>query len=83
MNLTRIAVAGAGYIGQAHMGVAQSSATVKLSAVVDPSRQLLLDVNFTNNSRTVEPRARDAGAKWTLKWLVWLQDALMTWGLFA
>ena len=37
MNLTRIAVAGAGYIGQAHMGVAQSSATVKLSAVVDPS----------------------------------------------
>ncbi len=37
MNPTRIAVAGAGYIGQAHMGVAQTSATVKLSAVVDPS----------------------------------------------
>lgn len=34
---TRIAVAGAGYIGQAHMGVAQSSSTVTLSAVVDPS----------------------------------------------
>ncbi len=34
---TKIAVAGAGYIGQAHMGVAQSSSTVALSAIVDPS----------------------------------------------
>jgi predicted dehydrogenase len=34
---TRIAVAGAGYIGQAHIGVARSSPTVTLSAVVDPS----------------------------------------------
>ncbi len=37
MTPTRIAVAGAGYIGQAHMGVAQHSHTVTLSAVVDPS----------------------------------------------
>jgi predicted dehydrogenase len=37
MSKTRIAVAGAGYIGQAHMGVAQTSSTVALSAVVDPS----------------------------------------------
>ena len=37
MGKTRIAVAGAGYIGQAHMGVALSSQTVQLSAVVDPS----------------------------------------------
>ena len=34
---TRIAVAGAGYIGLAHMGAARSSATVELCAVVDPS----------------------------------------------
>ena len=34
---TRIAVAGAGYIGQAHMDVAQKSPTCTLSAVVDPS----------------------------------------------
>ncbi|MEY4748239.1 MAG: hypothetical protein RIQ60_453 [Pseudomonadota bacterium] len=34
---TRIAVAGAGYIGQAHMAAAQASATVQLSAIVDPS----------------------------------------------
>ena len=37
MSKSRIAVAGAGYIGLAHMGVAQSSATVELCAVVDPS----------------------------------------------
>ena len=34
---TRIAVAGAGYIGQAHIGAARQSASVRLSAVVDPS----------------------------------------------
>jgi predicted dehydrogenase len=37
LNKTRIAVAGAGYIGQAHMGVAQNSSRCTLSAVVDPS----------------------------------------------
>jgi predicted dehydrogenase len=37
MNKTRIAVAGAGYIGLAHMDVAQQSATCTLSAIVDPA----------------------------------------------
>ena len=37
MSKTRIAVAGAGYIGQAHMDAAQASSTVALSAIVDPS----------------------------------------------
>jgi len=37
MSKTRIAVAGAGLIGQAHIAVAQRSPTVTLSAVVDPS----------------------------------------------
>jgi predicted dehydrogenase len=37
VSRTRIAVAGAGTIGLAHMGVAQRSATVQLSAVVDLS----------------------------------------------
>ncbi len=37
MNRTRIAVAGAGYIGQAHMGVAQQSSTCTLSCIVDPA----------------------------------------------
>jgi predicted dehydrogenase len=37
MTKTRIAVAGAGYIGQAHIGVAQRSSSCTLSAIVDPS----------------------------------------------
>jgi predicted dehydrogenase len=37
MTQTRIAVAGAGTIGLAHMGVARASPTCMLSAVVDPS----------------------------------------------
>jgi predicted dehydrogenase len=37
MTKTRIAIAGAGYIGQAHLGVMQNSATCTLSAIVDPS----------------------------------------------
>ncbi len=37
MTKTRIAVAGAGSIGQAHIGVAQASLTCLLSAIVDPS----------------------------------------------
>jgi predicted dehydrogenase len=37
VNTTRIAVAGAGYIGQAHIDVIQRSNTVTLCAVVDPS----------------------------------------------
>ena len=39
MSKTRIAVAGAGLIGRAHIGVAQRSATCALSAIVDPAPQ--------------------------------------------
>ena len=37
MPKTRIAVAGAGYIGQAHVGVVRSSPSCSLSAIVDPA----------------------------------------------
>lgn len=53
------------------------------NAIVDPDRVLLLDVNFTNNSRALHSKADAAAWKWSLKWMVWLQDALLTWGLFA
>jgi hypothetical protein len=48
------------------------------SVEVDPNRILLLDVNFTNNSRTLQPRAAEASLKWSLKWMTWLQDVLIT-----
>jgi hypothetical protein len=48
------------------------------SVEVDPNRVLMLDVNYTNNSRTLQPRSGDASLKWSLKWMAWLQDLLMT-----
>src|SRR5262249_37674522 len=38
-----------------------------VSAEVDPNHVLLLDVNWTNNSRTLAPRGGEAATKWSLK----------------
>ena len=54
-----------------------------LSVEVDPERVLLLDVNYTNNSGTLEPRAGEASLKWSLKWMVWLQDLMLTYAFFV
>jgi hypothetical protein len=54
-----------------------------LSAQVDPNRVLLLDVNTTNNSRTLEPKAGAAATKWSMKWMVWMQDVLLSYAFFA
>ena len=51
-------------------------------ALVDPDRVLLLDTNVTNNGQTLTPMARRAATKWTLTWMVWLQDVLLTYGFF-
>ena len=50
-----------------------------LSAQVDPERVLLLDLNATNNSKTLEPKGGQAATKWSLTWMVWLQDCLLSW----
>jgi hypothetical protein len=52
-------------------------------AVVDPERVLLLDLNYTNNSRTMHPRAGEAATKWMLTWVAWAQDLMMTYGFFG
>jgi Peptidase family M1 domain len=57
--------------------------TRAVSAVVDPDRVLLLDVNYTNNSFTLKPEADAAATKWSLAWLVWLQDLLVTSAFFG
>ena len=54
-----------------------------VSTHVDPGRVLLLDVNYTNNSAAIEPRGADASLKWSLKWLVWLQDLMLTYAFFV
>jgi hypothetical protein len=51
-------------------------------AQVDPDRVLLLDLNYTNNSASLEPKARRAARKWSLAWMIWLQDHLLTYGFF-
>jgi hypothetical protein len=53
------------------------------SVEVDPDHLLLLDANRTNNSATLHPRAPEAARKWSLAWLVWLQDHLLTCGFFV
>ena len=54
-----------------------------VSLEVDPERVLLLDLNYTNNSLTLAPSAGAAADRWTLHWMVWLQDLLMTWAFFV
>ncbi len=53
-----------------------------VSAEVDPERVLLLDVNATNNSSTLRPRGAKAARNWSLVWLIWLQDHLLTQGFY-
>jgi hypothetical protein len=53
------------------------------SAQVDPDRVLVLDTRQTNNSQTLTPRAREAATRWSLQWLVALQDLLMTYAFFV
>ena len=52
-------------------------------AEVDPEHILLLDVRYTNNSMTLSPRSARAARKWSLAWLIWLQDHLLTYGFFV
>jgi hypothetical protein len=57
-----------------------------VAAEADPDHVLLLDVNRTNNSRTLEPldaSGPKAATKWSLKWMVWLQDCLISWSLLV
>lgn len=50
---------------------------------VDPNHVLLLDVAYTNNSRTLTPSSGKASLKWSLTWMVWLQDLMLTYGFFV
>jgi hypothetical protein len=47
-------------------------------AVLDPERKLLLDINYSNNSKLLRSRAAWPAAKWASKWMIWLQDYLQT-----
>ncbi len=50
---------------------------------VDPDRVLLLDVNYTNNSWMAEPDGPRAARKWSLRWLTWLEEVLLTYAFLV
>ena len=50
---------------------------------VDPDRVLLLDLDYANNSWTATPRAGPAATKWMLRWMIWLQDLLLTYAFLV
>ena len=49
-----------------------------VSATVDPDQRILLDVNRTNNSSTIAPQAAAAATRWALRWMAWLEHAMLT-----
>jgi hypothetical protein len=55
-----------------------------VSAEVDPDRVLLLDQNRRNNGVTLDPGlARTAANRWSARWMIWLEDALLTYVAFT
>lgn len=52
-------------------------------AAVDPERVLLLDLDYTNNSRRIDPEATLPAVKWGSKWMLWLQDMLTAFAFFV
>lgn len=53
------------------------------SAEIDPGQTLLLDADVRNNSRTLDAGTSGAASNWAAKWMVWLQDLLLTYAFFA
>jgi len=50
---------------------------------IDPDHHFLLDVNRTNNSWTAKPEAKYAVKRWTLRWMTWAEELLLTYGFFS
>ena len=53
------------------------------SAQTDPRRVLMLDTHLTNNSVSLRPSTDAASTKWSLTWMAWLQDVLLTFASLA
>ena len=53
------------------------------SAHLDPERVLLLDTNPLNNLIATPSPTNVPVAKWMARWMVWLQNAVLTYGFFA
>jgi len=51
-----------------------------VEACLDPNRTLLLDENYLDNRRMATPSHNIDVAKWTARWVMWLQNAMLTYG---
>ncbi|MDH3743695.1 MAG: M1 family metallopeptidase [Acidobacteriota bacterium] len=51
-----------------------------VSVTVDPERVLLLDLDYTNNSRVLDSKPWKPALKWASRWMLWFQDLM---GAFA
>jgi hypothetical protein len=51
-----------------------------VEAYLDPERTLLLDENYLDNRRLATPSHNIDVAKWTARWVMWLQNAMLTYG---
>jgi hypothetical protein len=55
-----------------------------VSAEVDPDRVVLLDLNRANNGATLDSGpARTAASRWAARWMIWLEDGLLTYVAFT
>ena len=50
---------------------------------VDPDRMLVLDVDFSNNGWLRKSQANVAAAKWSSKWMVWVQQVMEGMAMFS
>ena len=54
-----------------------------VSAMIDPDRVLLLDLDQTNNSRTLAPARAAAATRWAGLYLLWLEHLLLSYASLA
>jgi hypothetical protein len=57
------------------------SASAAVSASIDPERLLLLDENFLNNAIRREAAPQLPVRKWVAYWMVWLEGAVLDYGM--
>ena len=59
------------------------SASRGVVASVDPEVFLVLDADRTNNTRTLQRHVDPIGVRMALRWILWLQDAMVTYSGLA
>ena len=69
--------------GVAEQELVYTSASRAVSATVDPEAMLLLDADRANNTRVLRRILNGSGARLTISWLVWLQDAMLAYTALA